>query len=249
MNKIKAIIIDDEKMARVLLEVLIQENFNDVEIVDLCPNLAKGVVSIHKHKPDLVFLDIEMPGHSGLEIFDFFEEEEIDFSIIFTTAYNQYAVQAFKLSAIDYLLKPIEINDLEQAIERYKKHHKKDYSILKENLANPNAQKLALNTLNSVKFVEMDQILFLKAEGAYTDITFLDGKTLTISKGLKKFEEILGENKSFYRCHKSFIININYITEHVKSEGGYLVLKDQYQISLSSEKITELYTLMNWLNL
>jgi len=250
MNKIKAIIIDDEKMARALLEVLLQENCPEVEIVDLCPNLAKGVVSIHKNKPNLVFLDIEMPGHSGLEIFDFFEEDEIDFSIIFTTAYNQYAVQAFKLSAIDYLLKPIEISDLEKSIERYKKYHfKKDYSVLKENLTNPNAQKLALGTLNSVKFVEINQILFLKAEGAYTDITFLDGKTITISKGLKKFEEIFSENKSFFRCHKSFIININYLTEHVKSDGGYLLINGKYQISISSEKTAELYSIMDWLNL
>ncbi len=105
----KAIIIDDEKMARTLLEGMLYEYHKDVEVVDSCKDLPTGVKSIRKHKPDLVFLDIEMPGHSGLELLDFFDEQEVNFSIIFLTAYNQYAINALRLSAVDYLVKPVDV--------------------------------------------------------------------------------------------------------------------------------------------
>lgn len=245
--QLTAIIIDDEKMARTLLEGMLHEFCKDIEVIDTCPDLPSGIKSIRKNKPDIVFLDIEMPGYSGLELLDFFDENEINFSIIFTTAYNQYALQAFKLSAVDYLLKPIEPVELEKAIERYKKNgHKKNYQFLKENLSGNSAQKLAVHTVNSVKFIETDQILFFKAEGAYTELMLTNGKVITASKGLKKYEDILKENRSFFRCHKSFIVNLKYITEHVKSDGGYLLVAEKHEISLSGEKVAELYKLMDW---
>ncbi len=245
--QLKAIIIEDEKMARTLLASMLEEFCKEVDVLDSCPDLPSGIKAIRKHKPDIVFLDIEMPGYSGLEILDFFDENEIDFSIIFTTAYNQYALQAFRLSAVDYLLKPIEPVDLEKAIERFKKNGtKKNYQILRDNL-NVNApQKLAVHTVSSVKFIETNQILFLKAEGAYTEITLIGGKVITASKGLKKYEEILMENRNFFRCHKSFIVNIRQITEHVKSNGGYLLVAENHEVSLSTDKVNELYKLMDW---
>ncbi len=245
--RLKAIIIEDEKMARTLLAGMLAEFCTDVEVLDSCPDLPSGIKSIRKHKPDIVFLDIEMPGYSGLEILDFFDENEIDFSIIFTTAYNQYAFQAFRLSAIDYLLKPIEPMDLEKAIERFKKNGaKKNYQALRDNLNPHAAQKLAVHTINSVKFVETDQILFLKAEGAYTEIMLTGGKVITASKGLKKYEEILKDNRSFFRCHKSYIVNLRHITEHIKSDGGYLLVAEKHEVSLSADKVNELYKLMDW---
>jgi len=117
----KAIIIDDEKRARVSLSLLLQEYCPEVELVAECENLPEGVKAIRKFNPDLVLLDIEMPGHSGLELVDFFDEKEINFSIIFTTAYNEYAIQAFKLSALDYLLKPIDSDDLSNALNNFRK--------------------------------------------------------------------------------------------------------------------------------
>ncbi len=245
--KIKAIIIDDEKMARTLLAGMLEEYCKDVEILELCPDLPCGVKAIRKLKPGLVFLDIEMPRHSGLELLEFFDETEVDFSIIFTTAYNQYAIQAFKLSAVDYLLKPLEPSDLIEAIERFKKNaNKTNYNVLKENLSNNYPQKIAIYSINSVKFLETDNILFFKAEGAYTDITLQDGKKITVSKGLKYFEEVLNNHPYFMRCHKSYIINLNHITEHKKSDGGSLLLAEKYEVSLSTEKVNELYQLMNW---
>lgn len=245
--QLTAIIIDDEKMARTLLEGMLHEFCKDIQVIDTCPDLPSGIKSIRKNKPDIVFLDIEMPGYSGLELLDFFDENEINFSIIFTTAYNQYALQAFKLSAVDYLLKPIEPVELEKAIERYKKNgNKKNYQFLKENLSGNTTQKLAVHTINSVKFIETDQILFFKAEGAYTELMLTNGKVITASKGLKKYEDILKENRSFFRCHKSYIVNLKYITEHVKSDGGYLLVAEKHEVSLSGEKVAELYKLMDW---
>lgn len=245
--KLKAIIIDDERMARTLLGGMLAEFCGNVELIDSCPDLPSGIKAIRKLKPDIVFLDIEMPGYSGLEILDFFDENEIDFSIIFTTAYNQYALQAFKLSAIDYLLKPIDSAELEKSIERYQKNETKmNYQVLRDNLNVNAAQKLAVHTINSVKFIETDQILFLKAEGAYTEIMMTNGKIITASKGLKKYEEILKDNRSFFRCHKSYIVNLRHISEHIKSDGGYLLVAEKHEVSLSTEKVNELYKLMNW---
>ncbi len=237
--KYKAIIIDDEEMARTLLQGMIDESCANVDVVDLCKDLSSGVKSIRKHKPDIVFLDIEMPGHSGLELIDFFDEKEIDFSIIFVTAYNQYAIQAFKLSAVDYLLKPIEISDLQNAVELFEKNRNKanwSYKILKENFITNQSKKIALATLNSISFVDTNDILFFQGDGAYTKVYTIDNKVITVSKGLKNFETILESNPHFFRCHKSFIVNINYITEYVKSEGGYLVVNKTHHVSISADK-------------
>jgi len=245
----KAIIIDDEKMARMLLEGMLNEYNKDITVAETCSDLASGVLAIRKHKPDIVFLDIEMPGHSGLEILNFFGEDEINFSIVFITAYNQYALQAFKLSAVDYLLKPIEAEDLDAAIAKCKKGKThQNLAILKENLANPGNQKIAIPTLTSTKFIETKDIVYFKAEGAYTKILLKGGSELLVSKGLKRFEESLAMNKDFFRSHKSYLVNINFITEHIKSNGGSLILENQYEVGLSADKVAELHELMNWVN-
>lgn len=233
----KAIIIDDELMARELLKGMLHTFCPQIEVVDLCENLPSGVKSIHKHKPNLVFLDIEMPGYSGLDLLDFFNEEEVNFSVIFVTAYNQYAIQAFKLSAVDYLLKPIESDDLTTAVQLFEKHQKaqNNFQILKDNL-NSNIKKIALNTSNSIQFVNLDDILFFKADGSYTHVFLKENKNILTSKNLKYFEDTLIQNSNFVRCHKSFIVNTNYISEYVKSDGGYLVVCNHH-VSISNDKL------------
>lgn len=237
-----AIIIDDEKMARVLLKGLLERFCPEVKVLEECPDLPCGVKAIHQHKPNIVFLDIEMPGHSGLELLDFFDESAINFSIIFTTAYHQYAIKAFKLSAIDYLLKPIDSQDLIQAVSTFKKQHtKQNFAILKENL-NPGSkkQKLAINYLKSIKYVELDTIVYFKADGAYTDIYMEDGTLLKTSKGLKYYQDILNHNEDFCRIHKSYYVNLNFVSELIKTDGGYLVLQNEHIIPISAEKLVEL---------
>ncbi|MDP3929219.1 MAG: response regulator [Bacteroidota bacterium] len=239
---LKAIVIDDERMARTLLKGMIEELRPELSVVELCADLPSGIKAIHKHQPDLVFLDIEMPGHSGLEILSFLNEKDIQFSIIFTTAYNQYAVQAFKLSALDYLLKPVTANDLEQAIDRFTKNNNRvqDFTSFKENFSQEGAKKLAINTVNSVRFVDLSQIIYIKADGAYTQFLLTDESLITSSKGLKHYEEILMEQEQFMRCHKSYLVHLSYVKEYVKTDGGYLLLNNNQQIAISTEKVNEM---------
>lgn len=235
-----AIIIDDEIMARELLKGMIEEFCPQVTIVDTCENLPEGIKSIRKHNPNIVFLDIEMPGYSGLDLLDFYNEEDINFSIIFVTAYNQYAIQAFKLSAVDYLLKPIEVDDLTAAIHLYEKkiRENNNFEVLKNNMLS-NSKKLALNTAQSIQFVALEDILFFKADGAYTNVYLVDGKTILSSKNLKHFEDILALSQSFIRCHKSYIVNMDHISEYIKADGGYLLVKN-HQVSVSTDKLNKI---------
>lgn len=233
----KAIIIDDEVMARNLLKGMLEEFCTDVEVLDTCEDLPSGIISIRKNKPDIVFLDIEMPRYSGLEILNFFGEDEIDFSIVFTTSYNEFAIRAFKLSAVDYLLKPIEPDDLINAIKLCdKRKTEAGWVSLKENLKVEMVKKIPIHTPTSIIYIELNDIMFLKGEGAYTKIFLNSNTTVMESKSLKHFEELLGTEKSFLRTHKSYIANINYVSELVKSNGGYLKIRD-FEINISSDKI------------
>ncbi len=241
----KAIIIDDEKMARLLLEGMIAENFEDIEVLASCSDLPSGVKAIRKLKPDVVFLDIEMPEHNGLDILDFFDEDRVDFAIIFTTAYNQYALDAFNLSAIGYLLKPIEPNALIKVVSNFKKlKGNTNFSVLRENLQAEQDKKIALTTLNSTKFVELNDILLFKAVGAYTEVQLINGDTILVSKGLKKFEQTLQNQSQFFRCHKSYLVNIKYIIEHSRKDGGYLTISNNETLPVSADRVHELYEKM-----
>lgn len=247
MNKIKAIIVDDELMARNLLNGIIEESCPQIEVMESCVNLADAVKSIRNHQPDIVFLDIEMPGHSGLELLDFFNESEIDFSIIFTTAYNQYAINAFKLSAIDYLLKPLDAESIINAIQRFEKSisNKSTLELLRNNLKPTSVKKLAIHTVSSIDFIILDEIAFLKADGAYTQIVLNDDSKILSSKNMKYFEEVLQSNEKFIRCHKSYIVNVTAISSYVKTDGGSLVVNKTHEIGISSSKIDEILALLS----
>lgn len=247
---LKAIIIDDEiravKMLQAILEDTCQE---DLSVVATCGDLPEGVKAIKKYKPDLVFLDIEMPGYSGLQILDFFNEEEITFEIVFTTAYNEFALQAFKLSAIDYLLKPIQPDMIRDTVNRAinkisKPLNIQRYSALKQNLESDTSKKIAVAIGQSIKFLNLDDIVYIKADGAYSEIVMHDDNKYVISKNLKHFEDILTTSKSFIRVHKSFLINTRYVSEYVKSDGGYLILKDKYEVNITHDKVEKLLQIL-----
>jgi two-component system LytT family response regulator len=215
----KAIIIDDEKRARISLQLLLDEYCTKVAVVAECENLSEGVKAIRKFKPDLVLLDIEMPGHSGLELLDFFDENEVDFSIIFTTAYNEYALQAFKFSAIDYLLKPINPDQLVEAISRLEKQKQKleNFKVLKENINQESITKIAVPSGNSLIFLEITKISHIKGDGAYSEVFCTNNTKNLVSRNLKNFEEILCANKNFMRVHKSYIVNFDHVVSYNKS--------------------------------
>ncbi len=248
---IECIVIDDEPKARNLLKSIIEQYCPALSITALCEDLPSGVKAIKKHKPQLVFLDIEMPGHSGLELMDFFNDNEVDFSIIFTTAYNEYALQAFRFSAIDYLLKPIQHNQLIEAVERYTKqlHHKQTDQLrtLQENLnigTDWEEKRIVVPSGQAMHFIKPMDIVMIKGEAAYSELHLTNGTKMLASKNLKHFEEMLAAIPFFFRSHKSYIVNIRAVQQYVKSDGGYLNLKNNLKASLSSDKVEEFLALM-----
>lgn len=241
----KAIIIDDELRARQSLQILIAEYCSKIEIVAMCENLSEGVKAIHKYKPDLVLLDIEMPGHSGLELLDFFDEKDVHFSIIFTTAYNEYALKAFKLSAIDYLLKPISPDELVNAINRLELKTYNQLKSLKDNIQQDKFGKIAVPVGNNYVVLKIQDIVYIKGEGAYSEIYQKNNQKILVSRNLKSFEEMLYSENNFLRTHKSYIVNFNEILSFTKSDGGWLNLTTGNSIPISSDKVHEISDKLN----
>lgn len=242
----KAIIIDDETKARQLLEAMLTDLCPDVKVEATCNNLASGVKAIKQFKPDVVFLDIEMPGHNGLQLLDFLLEEEITFDIVFVTAYSEYAINAFKLEAIDYLLKPVDADQLVDAVERCKKKHQTEfekYQLLKHRFSSATREKLAISQLEGVLLVDYHKILYLEGDGSYTKIVCKEGVTYTASRNLKYFEGVLVSSNQFFRCHKSFIVNMNEIKNITRGEKPMAVL-EKGEISISIDKVDELRSLL-----
>lgn len=249
MSGIKAIIIEDEGKAAQLLELMLTNIDPNIVVVEKCKDLPSGVRSIKKNRPDMVFLDIEMPGYSGLQLLEFFNEDEIDFSIVFTTAFNDYAVKAFELSAIDYLLKPLQEDKLQHAIEKYKKiklgSSAKNIALLKHNLQTNLSRKIAIPVANGLEIIKLEDLNYFQAEGSYTKI-FTRGKPpILVSKKLKYFEDLLEEDSSFIRCHRSYMVNIHSIKKYVKSDGGALIIEDGAEIPISVDKTEEILKLLN----
>jgi two-component system, LytTR family, response regulator len=241
---ITSIIIDDEPRARALLQAIVDQYCPTVTVLAQCDDLTSGVKAIKKLKPNLVFLDIEMPGHSGLELLDFFSPEEVNFGVIFTTAYNEYALQAFKLSAIDYLLKPIQHTQLMQAVERYSQKtamlQSQQVQAMKHNLNTSESsedKRIVVAAGQTYKLLNPKEIIMIKGEGAYSEIHLEDGSKIVASKNLKHFEETLNMLPAFFRSHKSYLINLKSVIEYVKSDGGHLVLKGNLLAGISSDKV------------
>ncbi len=245
----KAIIIDDERKARNVLNILIEENCPKITHVFQVDNLLDGVVIIKKEEPNIVFLDIEMPEHSGLEILDFIDKEVANFEIIFTTAYSEYAIQAFQLSAIDYILKPVRPTQVKEAVEKAirfigKSKINERLAELKNCLNSSNFSKIGLPYADGIKFVNFDDIIILEADGMYTKVELTNSKTILVSKPLKFFVETLHKINIFYRPHRSFLINLKYIQEYIKKDGGYIVMDNQQTVSISKDKKDEFLNIM-----
>lgn len=223
MNKrIKAIIIDDEERARRVLNNMIEEFCPEIEVVGVCENVPKGVLEINRKQPDVVFLDIEMPEYSGFELLEFFRD--IDFEIIFVTAYSEYAIRAFEVSAIDYVLKPIRIDKLEIAVEKLKNKLQSAtmfdrLETLKENIKSMEIKKIAVPVADGLIFVKIDNISHIDADGSYVKIWLSDGSNIFVSKKLKYFESLLINKKFFYRTHRSHLVNISFVKKYSRHES------------------------------
>jgi len=249
MTTYKTIIIEDEKRAQILLQSILKSNFPEIEIIDICDDLPTGVKSILKNKPDFIFLDIEMPHFSGLEILDFFEEEQVNFSIIYTTAYNHYAIEALKIAAIDYLLKPINKEDVKQAIDRFdkvaKNYKSNAFTSLKSIVVDNKINKIAVPEGNQLHFISPDSISYIKADNSYSEVYLDNGNMLVVSRSIKNFEEGLKHACSFFRIHKSYLINTKTIKKYDKSNGGWVTLNNGIELPISSEKTNEFLSLIH----
>lgn len=238
--KLTAVIIEDEKKSREALAALLSRYCPDIEVIALADGFVNGLEAIRKYQPEVVFLDIEMPDGSGFKLLE--ELGEINFEIIFTTAYDQYAIKAIKYSALDYLMKPIIPDELKKSVEKaiQKKiggEINKNIRVLLENLRpmGEEPRKIVLSTAERLHVVEIADIIRCESDNYYTNFFFRDQKTLLVSKTLKEMEELLG-SQNFLRPHKSHLVNIKYIKGFLKAEGGYILMNDGSRIPVSRRK-------------
>lgn len=243
---IKVILIDDERHALVTLQHALQK-FNDVEVLATTQKSTEAKALIEQHKPDLVFLDIEMPFLNGFEVLEQFET--IDFKVVFTTAYNQYAIKALRMNAMDYLMKPIDQEELREALDKFTNNELVTTHEQVEQLNQFNSGKildtLALSTQEGLHFVKTDDIMFLEASGCYTYIYMSNNVKHLVSKNLAVFEEVLKDNPIYFRPHKSHIINLKFIKQYIRGEGGELIMQNNSSITLSRNKKQEFLGLFN----
>ncbi len=239
--KIKAIIVDDEKSARILTSNLCEKLYKDkIEIISECSSVTSALESIKKHSLDLVFLDIQMPGENGFDLL--LQLDEIPFEIIFTTAHSEHAIRAIKYSALDYLVKPFDEEDFKTAIDKLdfaleKKHNSEKYKLLKETIKSPEKPRIAFPTKSGFDVVHTNEILFCESDGVYTDIQTKEHK-INVSRSLKEVCETLEFEKKFLRVHKRFLINAEYVTKF-KSEDFTLIMTSGHEIQVSDKKFTK----------
>ncbi len=233
---IKSIIVDDEPRAVKALEILIERHCPEVEIIGKASNIQEAYGLIVKMKPSLVFLDINMPNGTGIELLERIKDTE-DSKVIFTTAYDEFAIKALRLSAIDYLLKPVDKNELMQAILSFKKSESHsaspELSLLSQMLEKQNDRKIAVNTMDGVHVINLDEVLYLSSEKNYTTFHFEHTNILT-SKPLGDYEKLLNEYR-FIRVHRSYLVNINKIKEYNKKQAG-VILENSQLIEVSRNR-------------
>ncbi|MEZ5018456.1 MAG: LytTR family DNA-binding domain-containing protein [Flavipsychrobacter sp.] len=234
---IKTVIVDDEPKSRKTLKTLLSRHTNNIDVLSEANNVANGIAIINKLKPQLVFLDISMPDGNG---FDLLENCSHSFEIIFTTAYTEYVISALRAKAADYLLKPINIDELQKAvkvveeniIDREKITTK--YTLLQRDLKTQ-TNKIAIATVNGHEFIDKENILFLEAKGSYTQIMCIDERKIISSKSLKQFEEALSSNL-FFRTHNSYIVNLSHVKYFNQGDGFYIKMSNNSCIALARRK-------------
>ncbi len=244
---LKAIIVDDEGRARRILENFLIEYCPQVSLVAITEDVPQAVKAIKKFEPDIVFLDIEMPGYNGFQLLEFFDE--INFEIVFTTAYSEFALKAFQVSAIDYLLKPIQIDQLIHAVNKVEKI--KGNSLIKErvqtlqtNLEDFKIKKIVVPLSEGSLFLDLNDIVCLKSEGSYVNFHLKNGTKVLASKNIKDFETKLTPEEGFFRTHRSFLINTAYL-ENVSTDTTEAMLINKITVSIARERKAEFRTYLN----
>jgi two-component system LytT family response regulator len=239
-RKYRVVVVDDEQYAVDFITSVINEYCPSLEVAGIANNVEEGVAVIGKEKPDLVFLDVEMPNGSGFDLLTRFPEK--DFDVIFITAFNHYAIKAIKFSAVDYILKPININEFVEAVDRVVKKQEESslknnekFRILLENLKAPTPSRLAISTSEGMEYLNPREIIRIEADRSYSRFYLTGERKLLVSKNLKEFQDLLGE-KYFFRPHNSYLINLKYVKKFVRKEGGYIEMTDGAQVPVSRNR-------------
>lgn len=247
--ELAAILIDDEKSSLDTLAIELGAYCPEVRVQAKCQEPQEGLDRIRSEKPDLVFLDIEMPGMDGFELLR--QAGEIDFDVIFVTAYDQFAIQAFEFNAVDYLLKPVRKAKLVQAVQKVleRGRHQFPGEALEALVNNVQLQggfgieRIALPISEGFEFIPVNQIVYLKAESNYTWVYLDSGRSQLVAKTLKDVAAMI-PFPQFFRAHKSFLVNINHVSKYVRGHGGYLVLDSGFQIPVSRSQKEELMRML-----
>ncbi len=245
MNEIKAIIVDDEQHCIDALRAMLEKKCPEVTVLAGVHSVEEARQTIDVLQPDLVFLDVEMPHQNGFELLKHYDR--ISFDVIFTTAYEQYALKAIKFNALDYLLKPFSVQELQDALRKFqeRRQQKSDSAIAPLEVFLQNMKilqqtnkKIALPTINGLVFMPVQSIVRCESTGNYTRIFFTDKKQLLVSKPLKEFEELLTD-VDFFRVHNSHLINLQQMESYIQGEGGFALMSDGAQVEVSRRRKAE----------
>ena len=238
------LIVDDELRARNLLKAIIEKHCPDVHEIFESSTMLEGVELIRTKSPRLVFLDIEMPQVRGTEIFNYIKKEEVNFELVFATAYSEFAVRAFEMNAIDYLLKPVRPTRVVEIVNKVQASFEKEsiqtrLDELHKTLKQQEFMKIGVPVADGIKFIPLDEIIRMEADGMYTKIYTLNDGDETISKPLKFFEHLLTSGKTFYRPHRSHICNLKFLKQYVRKDGNYIILEQGHSVPISKDKKDE----------
>jgi two-component system LytT family response regulator len=239
-KKLRSLIVDDEANAVDFINSIVEEYCPDLEIVGKAYNVDEGIAKVEETKPDLIFLDVEMPNGTGFDLLDHFPDKKFD--VIFITAFNHYAIKAIKFSAVDYILKPINITEFIEAVSKVvRKRSDSQYSssqslrILMENLRSGSPSRLAIPTADGMEYLNPKEIIRIEADRSYSWLYLTGNRKILVSKHLKEFQDLLSD-RYFFRSHNSFLINLKYVRKFVRKEGGYIEMQDGEQIPISRNR-------------
>ncbi len=232
---LKVVVIDDEQGARKTIEGIITQYCKGAEVVGVADGVAAGCEAIEQHQPDVVLLDIKMKDGTGFDLLD--RLSKINFKLIFITAYEEYAIKAFRFSALDYLLKPVNIDELVYAVQHVEtilqaEEFQRKLDVFINNYGAEGERKIVLKTAEAMHVVKVNDVVRCEAEGNYTNFYFVDGKRLIVSGILKEYEELLGDDH-FFRSHQSHLININHLERFEKRDGGFIILKNDHIVPVA----------------
>ncbi len=232
-KKIRTVLIDDEKNSLIILQKLIETHTPQIEVVATAQSVEQGIKTIEENEPELVFLDISMPDGDGFEVVE--KAEFKNYQVIFSTAYDHFAIRAFEVSALHYILKPVKQEDLIEAVNRFESTKGEDIteriSVL-SNVLKETPSKLILPTSNGMHIINVEEIVRCESSNNYTTFYLLDKKRIVVSKSIQIYEQLL-EKSNFCRIHNKHLVNLKYIKKYVKGRGGYVILNDDSQIDVS----------------